>query len=76
MRGSTEEGKLSRGGSSPPTVSVLPAVLEATVNARGASQRVLRCEQPRRPEPSEGALDLGDAGLATKVSRQRPRGQA
>jgi len=67
--------KLSFRKSSPPAVSVLRAVLEPTVNALGALQRVLRCEQPMRPESPKGALDLGDAGLATTVSRQHLRGQ-
>jgi len=75
MSGSTEEGQLSPRGSSLPAVSVVRAVLEPTVNALSALQRVLRCELPMRPESPKGALDLGDAGLATTVSRQHLRGQ-
>ena len=54
MRASSEEGNLSFRGSSPPAVPVFRAVLEPTVNALGALQRVLRCEQPTRPESPDG----------------------
>ena len=75
MRGSTEEGSSRSAGARRPWVSPLRAVLEPTAHALSALQRVLRCEQPMRPESPKGALDLGDAGLATTVSRQHLRGQ-
>jgi len=75
MSGSTEEGQLSPRGSSLPAVSVVRAVLEPTVNALRALQRLLRCEQPVCPESPEGVLDLGDARLATTVSPHSLRGE-